>query len=414
MIHLSHTVQRVLVITLVAVVVLVMVVLALVAPPPAPVIPPAVTPTPAPVNVVTPENPISETEFPYVGVRQDDTLAVANAEKIVVISLDHRNWQSPRWSPDGKFILALGTADPQATHVIYDLYLYELVTSTWKRITFFGDDSSGITGVAWRQDNTIVFTQGEEDDNWLHTYNLESSETKKIIQVQGQLLQYIASSGLYVIAANTGTASEPNLRIQLVKGDATVLQTFADSQISTNARISDFDIARSPSEFIFEVTQSEKISFYSWSFNDPQFRLQELTPNIPTSSETDNATDSDSVASATETTAEPAKLAYFPICARDTTFMWGYVYAEDLQSLDLINFKLAAESEAASYETLTQLENPVATIVDDRRIFCAAAKALLPVRSTVDAEQVTQWYLVESDTLTKLSLLQDFSEVALR
>jgi hypothetical protein len=405
MIHLSHTAHRILIVTLVSVVVLVMIVLALFAPRSTPVVPPTNPPAAVPVNVVTTDEPISETEYPYVGVRQDDTLAVANDEKIVVISLDHRNWQAPRWSPDGKFILALGTPDPQSTDVIYDLYVYELANNSWERITFFGDNGSGITGIAWRQDNTIVFTQGEGEDNWLHTYNLESGEIRKIIQVDGALTQYIPESGIYVITTDVGSMTDPDLCIQLIKGDATVLQTFTGSQVTADVRITDFNIGRSESEFLFEIAQNESIVFYSWDFNDPQFRLQELTENQP------EITDEDAL---DESAIIPAKLSYFPICARDESFMWSYTYAADLKRLDLINFKLAAEDEAGSYEVLTKLENPVVIIVDDRRIFCTDAKALMPVRSTVNDEQVTQWYLIEDDTLSKLSLLQDFSEAAVR
>lgn len=157
------------------------------------------------VNIIDLNNPKGGV-FEYAVIRPDDTIELRNKlnEKFI-IGLEKRNWKSLKWSPDGKLVAVLGKSTP----VIYDIYIYNLAQKEWSIATDFKNFSTGVDQYNWVENNTILFTQGEDPTRWIHRFNYVSKEILKVANVSGDIV-----------------SQSPDLKYIVVKADNAVPQIF--------------------------------------------------------------------------------------------------------------------------------------------------------------------------------------------
>ncbi len=399
--------SKVLVIAFVVIVVALVALMALVAPQAG--TNPGTTQTTTPPDVVTIDNPVKATDYPYIGIKNNDTLVVANVlDKSLVISLDHRKWTQATWSPDGKTIVAEGRADIASAKPIYDLYAYTLSTNTWTRLTFFGDDDTGVTGYAWRPDGTLVFTQGVDPNDFVHSYNLQSSELTKLFRVGGSLQMYSGDSGLFVIKANVGSADKPAYNFDLYKADGTILQSFTSQPMAVPpVRLLNIYRGRTTNEFLISKLidkAGNSITYQTWSLDNPKLTDQILY--MPAAASTTSTTPAET----------PAKipLAYIPLCPVSDLLYSAYVYANPADGFDVISFPFVSDSTSAVYSTEATATLAKAIAVDSTKISCGKTATVLPVTYNNTDGPVTSWYVYASGRIAEQPVLKNYAEVTVQ
>ncbi len=157
------------------------------------------------VNIIDLNNPKGGA-FEFAVIRPDDTIELRNKlnEKFI-IGLEKRTWKSLEWSPDGKLIAVLG----KSTDSIYDIYIYNLAQKGWSKATDFKNFNTGVDQFMWVENNTILFTQGENPTRWLHRFNYISKEILKVANITGDI-----------------TAQSPDLKYIVIKANDSIPQVF--------------------------------------------------------------------------------------------------------------------------------------------------------------------------------------------
>jgi hypothetical protein len=162
------------------------------------------------VNIIDLNNPIGGA-FEYAVVKPDDTIELRNKmnEKFI-IGLEKRNWRNLQWSPNGELVAVLGRNGQN-----FDIYIYDIVKKQWSLASDYRNFSSGVDSFTWVENNTLLYTQGEVPNRWLHRYNYISKETLKISNIIGdisnvsndnQFITIKSESTAPIIYDNTGTA----------------------------------------------------------------------------------------------------------------------------------------------------------------------------------------------------------------
>lgn len=143
-------------------------------------------------------------KFEYAVIRPDDTIELKNKmNERFIIGLEKRKWKSLNWSPDGKLVSALG----QSVNNIYDIYIYNIDKKEWSRVTDYRNFSSGVDQYEWTDNNTILFTQGEVPNRWMHKFNYLSKEILKVSNIQGDIVG-ISPNLNYVVIKDSISAPE--------------------------------------------------------------------------------------------------------------------------------------------------------------------------------------------------------------
>lgn len=137
--------------------------------------------------------------FEYAMIRPDDTIELRNkVNERFIIGLQKKEWKSLQWSPDGKLISALG----KSTDQIYDIYIYDITKKEWNQVTDYKNFNTGVDQYSWADNNTLLFTQGENPNRWLHRYNYVSKETLKVSNVTGDIVSASPDLKYLVIKSN--------------------------------------------------------------------------------------------------------------------------------------------------------------------------------------------------------------------
>lgn len=168
------------------------------------------TDTPISVPVSTPNinvidfNNSNGGAFEYAMIKQDDTIELRNkVNEKFIIGLQKKEWKSLQWSPDGKLISALG----KSTDTIYDIYIYNTTRQEWNQVTDYKNFNTGVDQYTWVDNNTILFTHGEEPNRWLHRYNYISKETLKVSNIVGDMVS-VSPDLKYLVIKSNDTAPE--------------------------------------------------------------------------------------------------------------------------------------------------------------------------------------------------------------
>jgi hypothetical protein len=125
--------------------------------------------------------------YKYTVITETDIIKLFDKQgEELIINLDYKNWHSISWSPDGKLIAVLGK---ESNSSAYNLYIYDLRKRAWRVATNF-EQGSGVESYVWKNNDTILFIEGEAANKWLQSYKYSTvAEIRKLNRVEGQLLE---------------------------------------------------------------------------------------------------------------------------------------------------------------------------------------------------------------------------------
>lgn len=343
-------------------------------------------------------------------VKSDDTVAVLNPDtgSEIVINLEHKNWLDPRWSPNSQYVSVLGqTGRTTAKQPIYDLFIYKLSDLQWTQATNFSSSltEGGISGYSWVGDTTLALTQGLAENNWLHTYDVQNQELKKIFRAAGKLIIFQKGPRRYIFRKD---ASNPkyadNFTIMSTAGATEFV--FTPRDIGAHLNLVSISLGRTDNEYVLQTETSSGKSYWVWSFDDPQFRSF-----LAIVDDVGKSTSSASISSSLSFTTSPAALntSYYPACPVDTQ-TWAVV--EGLNG-DFVTTLYNVDSNTM---TGTQSVN-VSSDNPEFLSICRGQRFLLGVKEFKDkgASEIN-WYLAQSDNtrLKSLPVLHNFTSIDLQ
>lgn len=127
-------------------------------------------------------------DFPQAAITSEDTVVLFDKakEQQAIVNLNQNNWKDISCSPQGDLVAVLGETDPE--NQVYDLHIFNQQTRKWQRSTYYSDIGAGISGYDWYAQNIIRYTQGEQDNNWVHEYDYVQQEVTKLYRIEGEII----------------------------------------------------------------------------------------------------------------------------------------------------------------------------------------------------------------------------------
>lgn len=136
----------------------------------------------------------------YIFITDDNILKINYKNEIITVSLSRKNWDQIKFSPAGDTFAVLSNTDD-----IYDIFIYFIDSREWRQFTYYADkEQSGVSSYLWLDDNNILFTQGEENNVWLHNLDINSSEILKLSRVNGLLIDINNNKNRLLLQKNNG------------------------------------------------------------------------------------------------------------------------------------------------------------------------------------------------------------------
>lgn len=171
-------------------------------------------------------NPIDVNEYSFAVITEDDTIEMRNGlNDKIVIGLQRKIWSDINWSPDKKKISVL--SELKSGHK--DLHIYNTDTKQWIQASDYSTASNGIDSYFWLDSDTILFTQGEQPDHWLHRYKYSSGEILKLNKVNGKIVYSEIEKENIILQSNN------NFSLYDIQGN--LLIDLINIQDSTNSAI---------------------------------------------------------------------------------------------------------------------------------------------------------------------------------
>jgi len=141
-------------------------------------------------------------EYIYAGSKADGSLALFSADgREIALSLETKGWKKPLWSEDGRTLAVLAKQTVESD--IYDLYTYSVDGKSLRQLTDFTPTGSGITNYYWLNNDTLIFDKETSGSNWLHRYDLTSSQLTKLYILTGNLWRLASGDQVAVITASS-------------------------------------------------------------------------------------------------------------------------------------------------------------------------------------------------------------------
>jgi hypothetical protein len=207
----------------------------------------------------------NERNWRYGGIRADGSLALIDKDDVeVVIDLQDRKWQSPSFDPRGAAFAVLS----ETAENIYDIYTYNFAKSELRRDTFYGDGAQGITGYFWDDSGHIYFTQGVEPDNWLHRYDFENREVRKLFRTFGRLVNVDYVNDQLLFAIDTQDSRE----YELTNLDGKKIKSFISADIVEDAKLTMVLPTLDPFQLIARVRVGDVLMDYIWDAGTDEYR----------------------------------------------------------------------------------------------------------------------------------------------
>lgn len=344
----------------------------------------------ASVNIIDPGGKVTS-DYKFAVVRNDDTAAVRDqSNKEIIISLDHRHWQKPSWSPEGKTIAYLA-GDTDGTN-IPELFTYDIESAVWKQVTFFKSEGKGIGSYLWRNEDNIIFVQGSQPDMWLHNYRLSDGELTKVFRVNGQLLGFDGTDGNYLF---DNRLSADHLRFELRDPAGTVITLFDTNTFAPGKKLLQVIPDSALQEFLLLTYADNRYTVYQWRLLEQLFTEVALTRTTATST-------------ATSQPEEVTPLNYLPICDLGAHSYLGYYYENDNKKLSIGDFGQTAKDlgVTSSIESLKSLS------LKSEYSICKSGAGYLAVDQIGDAGLERKWYMWQSGKLVRLNF--NYIELAVR
>lgn len=202
-------------------------------------------------------NSLRARDIEYAGVRADGTLAVIDKfDKEIILSLRDFKWKNLTWSPDGNILALLGDVDNKQ---IFDLFTYDVARKELIRQTTFTNVGSGISGMAWSGDK-VVFTQGENGENWFHQFDVSNKEVRKIFQIAGTLVDTDVNNKRLTFAGGQDAFAITDL-------EGKVIKWFVTGEVASGAKISRIVPIQDPFKFLLTTSSG----YFTWDVSTTQF-----------------------------------------------------------------------------------------------------------------------------------------------
>jgi hypothetical protein len=213
-------------------------------------------------------------EYRLAGVRANGSVVIFDINRQpVVINLTNRKWQSLQWSPDAKYLAALGIADNDLTNPIniYNIFIYDVANNNWKQFTQYTNETGGISGISWWDNQTIAYTQGDKSAIWVHHIDILNNNVKKLFPVNGNLAE-VFSGQKYLINDNR------NNIYSVFSQQGKPEYAFGDNNV--NGKLVKVTFGPTQNDFWVHVSQPAQQTVYSWSFNNPNLVAQYQTTQV--------------------------------------------------------------------------------------------------------------------------------------
>ncbi|BCX13546.1 MAG: hypothetical protein KatS3mg085_078 [Candidatus Dojkabacteria bacterium] len=118
-------------------------------------------------------------------ITDQDVVKILENETMLTASLSRKNWIDAKFSPNGKNLALVGM-----TNDIYDIYVYDLESKDLNQFTFYSQNAKeGVSSYIWISNDQIYFTQGPQNNMWLHSLDLVSGEILKISRLNANILE---------------------------------------------------------------------------------------------------------------------------------------------------------------------------------------------------------------------------------
>jgi|GEM_PF-6872078 len=196
------------------------------------------------------QNPLAN--FAFAGIRNNDTVILtADREAQVVVQLDTKQWQTPKWQPQRKVLAVLGNSGT-IVEPIYNIFTFDPSKNVWQQITSYDKTTSGVTAFNWLNNTTLSFTQGAEGNNWLHNLDYVNSQLTKVFQTEGKLMD--DNSASYVFVQNNNV-----LRWHDIKGKELIKYNAGD--IEAGAKIIQSGLNNQDQAWMLVQTTNQQIMY---------------------------------------------------------------------------------------------------------------------------------------------------------
>lgn len=193
--------------------------------------------------------------FQIAAVQTQGSVALTNLDSNqVVIQLDNRNWQSPKWQPKRDVLAVLADTNPgpqsssaasqsrntrpssqsatssnNTNQPVYNLFMFSPAQNQWTQLTSYNQQTSGIKQFEWLNDTTIAFTQGIGVESWLHHLDYQNNQIVKVFKTEANLLG--VKQEKYLFEKNNFS------EIILTNSTGEVLRSYNPKQLGDNVEV---------------------------------------------------------------------------------------------------------------------------------------------------------------------------------
>ncbi len=192
---------------------------------------PVSSPVSTPGETIIPIDQGNVNNFDIAVINPDDTIDLKNTQgERIPIQLDKNSWKDLKWSPDGKLLSVLGKTGEN----IFDLFIFNLSSKSWKHATKFDQTIVGVGSYLWRDSNVILFTQGTPGEHWVHQYVYASGEITKLNRTEGELFTISSDAKSMVVKLNE---NEDTTSFAFFKTDGTLIYNLSKVTDANNQPI---------------------------------------------------------------------------------------------------------------------------------------------------------------------------------
>jgi hypothetical protein len=301
-------------------------------------------------------NSSSASLFEYAVIKTDDTIELKNSKaESFIIQLSKQNWSNLSTNPNGTLIAVMGESKPS----IFDIYIYNIERKNWSMATDYSNFDSGVSDFYWTNNNTIVFTQGVSPNKWVHSFNYNSKEILKIINVSGNLGSFSQKDGIFAVEEQNTATTFYNLSGEKISE----LTSIKDLDTNLNINLTNPTFFKDS-----KIILAKESDFY--------YKLN-IDPNVGNKIAAKTIVDTD----------------YLPLCAlTDSSFLF-YKTTENMLSIYSYSLDLD-ELEPLYSTTITSNFNYT---VDLKNSFCKKSNANLKLTFENGS---TQWYKTVDQSLS--------------
>jgi hypothetical protein len=160
------------------------------------------------------------------------------------VKLENKSWRNVRISPNGKSLAVIGKEDNGSD----DIFVYNIDKQEFNRMTFFQNETNGVTDLYWVDNRVVAFHQ----DEWLHSLNTTS---KEVVKMQSGM------AALTGVAGNTvGLNTTQNVGAIFDFEDGNLITQINQKIVSTSSFDDDISILLSDGIYSLDGPELVKVS----------------------------------------------------------------------------------------------------------------------------------------------------------